>query len=74
MKSEISLPVTDVLLTTKELAMRWHMDPQVLINQRSNGRGPRYIHIGRTGKGKRPAVRYRLSTIIAFEREQQTHG
>lgn len=54
--------------------MRWKMEPQVLINQRSNGRGPRFIHIGRQGKGKRPAVRYRLSTIIAFEKEQKTNG
>lgn len=48
-------------LTEKELAARWKMQPPSLANQRSQGRGPRYVKIGE-------AVRYRLSDVIAHER------
>lgn len=48
-------------LTEKDLAARWKMQPPSLANQRSQGRGPRYVKIGE-------AVRYRLSDILAYER------
>jgi hypothetical protein len=55
------------LLTTIDLAKRWNMNPMSLVNWRSQGKGPAFIHIGKKKKGGRPNVRYRLSDVIAFE-------
>lgn len=65
---------SDELLTTHQLAQRWEMETQTLINNRSKGKGPRFITIGRRGKGRRPPVRYRLSEILEFEKEHPTNG
>lgn len=61
----------DTLLTSKELAERWEMNEGSLRIMRSEKRGPRWITLGRKGKGKRPRVRYRLADI---ERYEQEHG
>lgn len=54
-------PVGDEMMDTKELAMRWSMDYQYLINMRNKGRGPTYYKLG-TG-----AVKYKVADIIAYE-------
>lgn len=54
-------------LTTAELAKRWGMNPGTLRNWRSEGKGPRFVTLGRKRKGKNPPVRYRLSDVVEYE-------
>lgn len=54
-------PVLDVLLTERQLALRWQVSARTLRNQRWLGTGCVFIRIGRL-------VRYRLGDIVAMER------
>lgn len=58
-----------VLFTTDELAERWEMNPQTLVNWRSQQRGPEWIKLRRPGK--RPTVRYRLADVEAYEAKER---
>lgn len=51
------------ILSTKDLAERWHMSYRTLINWRSLKKGPKYFKVG-------SSVRYRLADIIDFESDQ----
>lgn len=53
--------VVKVLLTTDELAARWGRSPRSLANDRSAGRGIRYIRLGGG------TIRYYLSDIEKYE-------
>lgn len=61
----------DVQITSAALAARWGMNEGSIRMMRVEGRGPKYVTLGKSGKGKRPRVRYWLSAVIAFE---QQHG
>lgn len=75
MKKESALPLEDALLTTKELATRWNLDPMTLFGWRAKGRGPRYIRLGKRRKsGGSVPVRYRMSEILAYEKENKLNG
>lgn len=50
------------LLSTKLLSRRWTIAPRTLERWRAEGRGPRFVRIGRH-------VRYRKADIDAFEAE-----
>jgi helix-turn-helix protein len=50
-------------LTTKLLARRWKITPRTLERWRADGKGPRFLHIGRH-------IRYRQSDVLAFEARQ----
>lgn len=50
-----------VWLSRKELSQRWGVPVSTLASQACDGRGPRYIRLGRH-------VRYSLADIEAFER------
>ncbi len=54
--------MSDVLLTAKDLAVRWQVSVGHLANMRSAGLGPAYRRLG-------SAVRYNLSDIEAYERD-----
>ena len=58
---------TEALLTTEELAERWQCGQQTLVNQRYEGRGPRWIKVGRL-------VRYRLADVEAYEETNAQGG
>lgn len=58
------------LLTTDQLAKRWHMSAKHLANMRQAKNGPPYI---RPAGGKRGRVLYRMDDIVAYE-EKQRHG
>lgn len=62
------------LLTTQELATRWGMHPGSLRLWRVKKKGPRYVRLGRRGKGRLPRVRYRLEDIEAFETKGDSNG
>ncbi len=47
-------------LTTKLLARRWKITPRTLERWRADGKGPRFLRIGRH-------IRYSQSDILAFE-------
>ncbi len=47
-------------LTTKLLARRWKITPRTLERWRADGKGPRFLRIGRH-------IRYSESDILAFE-------
>ncbi len=47
-------------LTTKLLARRWKITPRTLERWRADGKGPRFVRIGRH-------IRYRQSDVLAFE-------
>jgi predicted DNA-binding transcriptional regulator AlpA len=50
------------LLTECELAELWKVTPDCLQKMRHEGRGPRYVRIGRL-------VRYRMSDVIRYIEE-----
>ncbi len=62
-----------VLLTTAELAARWSMSAGTLRNWRSAGKGPKWINLGPRGRGRKPAVRYKLVTVEHYEK-RNGHG
>lgn len=50
-------------LTEPDLAERWRMTSSALRNQRSRGRGPRFVKLGPHGR-----VRYPLDEVLRYER------
>lgn len=54
------------LLTTEDLAERWGMSAGTLENWRQDGRGPKFVKLGRGGSG---SVRYRMSDILSYEKQ-----
>lgn len=52
------------LLTPEDLAERWGMTVSGLAQQRSEGRGPKFIKLGRSYSSP---VRYRMADIIDYE-------
>lgn len=54
------------LITPAQLALRWGLNLNTLSQWRAAGTGPKFI---RLGDGNRPRIRYRMSDIIAYERE-----
>lgn len=52
--------MTDMHLTTEELAARWHCHPRTLANQRTSGSGCPYIKLGKR-------VLYCLKDVEDFE-------
>ena len=59
-QDNLATVLQDELLSTKRLAERWKRADKTLANDRSLGRGCRYILLGRH-------VRYRLSDVLAYE-------
>lgn len=53
-------PPASIWLSRKELSQRWGVPVSTLASQACEGRGPRYIRLGRH-------VRYSLADIEAFE-------
>ena len=51
-------------LTTAELAKRWRVSDQTIVNYRANKFGPVYLRIG---KGTNPKILYRLKDVLEFE-------
>lgn len=62
----MSSEYSDTFLTTKKLAERWGKNPVTLERWRKTGVGPKFIRISR---GKRSSILYRLSDVVAHERE-----
>ena len=54
------------LITPAQLALRWGLSINTLNQWRAAGTGPKFI---RLGDGERPRIRYRMSDILAYERE-----
>jgi predicted DNA-binding transcriptional regulator AlpA len=48
------------MLSTRELAERWNLRPATLRVWRTEGRGPRYVKLGKS-------VRYPMSDVLDFE-------
>lgn len=65
--------MSEVHLTTAQLAKRWGVSEKGLANQRQDGDvpHPRYLKLG---KGRAARVRYRLVDIEEFERECMQGG
>lgn len=51
------------LLTTEKMAAYLDCAPRTLMCQRVNGGGPPYVKLG---SGKKAAVRYRMSDVLAW--------
>lgn len=49
-------------LTTEELAARWRMNPQSLRNWRLQGRGPKFVKVGKKAL-------YAVTDVEAWERD-----
>lgn len=60
-----TLPET--MLTPEELAKRWKMSAGTLKNWRAAKKGPPFVPLGPTGRGRRPRVLYRLADVEAWE-------
>jgi hypothetical protein len=58
--TSVTLPASPIWLSRKELAQRWNIPAQTLAQHACEGRGPRYMRIGRH-------VRYSLADIEAYE-------
>ncbi len=54
------MTILKILLNERELAIRWATSVKTLQAWRQQGRGPRYIKMGR-------AVRYSIASIEQFE-------
>jgi len=52
----------DILLTPQALISRWSINNRTLVNWRCEGRGPKYIKLGRR-------IRYRLEDVEAYEKQ-----
>ncbi len=57
--------MTKTMLTTKELAERWSMAIGTCENWRQQGKGPRWVKMGKTANSD---VRYRLRDVEAYEK------
>lgn len=66
-----SLLEEDVLITSQQLAKRWDVNEGSIRMMRYQRRGPRWVTLGRAGRGRKPRVRYWLSVIQVYEKE---HG
>lgn len=64
--SAASQPPDQHLITPAQLALRWGLSLHTLSQWRVAGTGPKFI---RLGDGERPRIRYRMSDILAYERE-----
>ena len=64
--SAASHPPDQHLITPAQLAIRWGLSLHTLSQWRANNSGPAYL---RLGDGERPRIRYRMSDVIAYERE-----
>lgn len=64
--SAASQPPDQHLITPAQLALRWGLNINTLNQWRVAGTGPKFI---RLGDGERPRIRYRMSDILAYERE-----
>jgi len=64
--SAASQPPDQHLITPAQLALRWGLNINTLNQWRAAGTGPKFI---RLGDGERPRIRYRMSAILAYERE-----
>jgi hypothetical protein len=53
--------MSEVMLTSEELAARWSMAEHTLRNWRVSGRGPRFVKIG-------GMIRYLVEDVVAFEK------
>lgn len=58
--------MTDELLTTKDLTERWKLKDNTLRTWRMQGKGPAYIRLGESTSSQ---IRYRLSDIEKYEKE-----
>lgn len=61
----------ELLLTTDQLAKRWHMDEKHLSNMRQKGGGPAFF---RPSGGRRGRVLYRLADVQAYEEKNLKGG
>ena len=57
-------------LTTEELAARWQIPARTLRDWRHRGYGPPAVKLGR---GQAGAVRYQMSEVERWERDQARH-
>ena len=60
-----------MILTSKELAVRWKMSEQMLRVWRVKNKGPNYFKLG---EGKKASVRYRLEDVEAWEKQRDARG
>lgn len=56
--------MSDIFLTSDQLAKRWVIRTATLSQWRWNGRGPQYVKIGRR-------VLYRLEDVLCFEENKR---
>ena len=56
--------MSDIFLTSDQLAKRWVIRTETLSQWRWNGRGPQYLKIGRR-------VLYRLEDVLCFEEQKR---
>jgi hypothetical protein len=56
--------MSEVFLTSDQLAKRWIIRTETLSQWRWNGRGPQYLKIGRR-------VLYRLEDVLCFEEQKR---
>ncbi len=59
--------MTEVFLTTQDLAQRWGMKPQTIRKRRVTGGGPKYVRLGDSPHSK---PLYPLSEVERYERER----
>ena len=60
-----SMPADETIVTSKAVAAHLQVGVQTLAKWRSEGRGPRYLRMGR-------AIRYRMSDIDEFIKNNVT--
>lgn len=56
--------MSEIFLTSDQLAKRWVIRTETLSQWRWNGRGPQYLKIGRR-------VLYRLEDVLCFEEQKR---
>ncbi len=56
--------MSEIFLTSNQLAKRWVIRTETLSQWRWNGRGPQYVKIGRR-------VLYRLEDVLGFEEQKR---
>jgi predicted DNA-binding transcriptional regulator AlpA len=64
----VTATIDDRWLSINDLAERFNMPVQTLYDWRRRGYGPRGVRLGR---GERGFIRYKLSEVQRFEREQE---
>lgn len=64
--------MSQVFLTTEELATRWRMSPGGIKNLRNSGQPhPKFM---KNGTGKNSPVRYPIEEVIEFEKKHMRGG